>query len=258
MATTANAVAVRGRFVWYDLQTPDMQGAIEFYTKLFGWGTTPFDTPGGHPYTMWTLNGAPMGGVMLTPEKGQPAFWLAYVATPDVDATARDATRLGAKMIVPPKDIPSVGRFAIFEDPHGPAIAAFTASGEFPGHEGNPNVGEFGWAELATTDYEAAFTFYHTLFGWDRGASAPMGEPYGTYQMFARNGITIGGMYNKPAQMPAPPHWVQYVYVADVDQTAARAAALGGQVVWGPTTVSNGPRIAMFTDPQGAMVAIYR
>ena len=33
----------RGRFVWYDLMTPDPDAATEFYTKVAGWGTTPWD-----------------------------------------------------------------------------------------------------------------------------------------------------------------------------------------------------------------------
>jgi predicted enzyme related to lactoylglutathione lyase len=241
----------RGRFVWYDLQTPDPARAIEFYTKLFGWGTAPF----GEQYTMWTIDGSPMGGVMKEP--GVPPNWLAYIATPNVDATAADVTRLGGRLIVPPTDIPTVGRFTVFMDPQGPAIAAFTALNEFPGHEGEPLPLEFGWHELATGDYDLAFNFYHTLFGWERGAAAPMGEPYGNYQMFARSGVTLGGMYNKPEIMPAPFHWVHYVLVKDVDQIASRAAALGGTLIYGPTDVPGGPRIAMFTDPQGAMLAVY-
>jgi predicted enzyme related to lactoylglutathione lyase len=240
-----------GRFVWYDLQVPDPAVAIAFYTKLFGWGTAPF----GDTYTMWTLDGLPMGGVMKEP--GVPPNWLAYVATPNVDATAADITRLGGRLIVPPMDIPTVGRFSVFMDPQGPAIAAFTALNEFPGHEGEPHVNEFGWHELATGDYELAFNFYHTLFAWDRGVSAPMGEPFGNYQMFARSGVQLGGMYNKPETMPAPFHWVHYVFVKDVDQIASRAPTLGGQVIYGPTDVPGGPRIAMFTDPQGAMFAVY-
>jgi hypothetical protein len=196
-----------------------------------------------------------MGGVMKEP--GVPPNWLAYVATPNVDATAADVTRLGGRLIVPPMDIPTVGRFTVFMDPQGPALAAFTAQNEFPGHEGEPHPMEFGWHELATGDYELAFNFYHTLFGWNRGQAAPMGEPYGNYQMFDRGDVILGGMYNKPESMPAPFHWVHYVLVKDVDQIASRAQKLGATVIYGPTDVPGGPRIAMFTDPQGAMLAVY-
>jgi len=50
---------------------------------------------------------------------------------------------------------------------------------------------------------------------------------------------------------------VHYVFVKDVDQIASRVPPLGGQVIYGPTDVPGGPRIAMFIDPQGAMFAVY-
>jgi predicted enzyme related to lactoylglutathione lyase len=37
----------------------------------------------------------------------------------DPDATARKATELGGKVVVPPTDIPDVGRFATLADPQG-------------------------------------------------------------------------------------------------------------------------------------------
>jgi predicted enzyme related to lactoylglutathione lyase len=255
-AATTPATAVRGRFVWYDLQTSDPAAAIEFYTKLFGWGTAPFDTgPGAPSYTMWTIDGSPIGGIMQ--EANVPPNWLAYVATANVDATAADVTRLGGKLIVPPTDIPTVGRFTVFSDNQGPVLAAFTALNQPPGHEGEPHTNEFGFHELATGDYQLAFNFYHTLFGWDRGPAIPMGGDSGTYQMLGRNGLMIGGIYNKPETVPAPFHWVHYVLVDNVDRIAARVPTLGGKVMHGPMDVPNGPRLAMFTDPQGAMFAVY-
>jgi hypothetical protein len=49
----------------------------------------------------------------------QPHAWLPYVQVASADATAEKAKRLGAAIIVPPSDIPNVGRFAIFADPLG-------------------------------------------------------------------------------------------------------------------------------------------
>ena len=33
----------RGRFVWYDLMTPDPEGATAFYTKVIGWTLTEWE-----------------------------------------------------------------------------------------------------------------------------------------------------------------------------------------------------------------------
>ncbi len=35
----------RGRFVWFDLMTTEPEKAIEFYTKVVGWGTTQWEGP---------------------------------------------------------------------------------------------------------------------------------------------------------------------------------------------------------------------
>ena len=84
----------RGRFIWFDLMTTDPAKAVEFYTSVVGWGTTQWE--GSAPYTMWTSASVPIGGVMqLPPEAGAPPHWLAYISSPDVDATAQQAESLG-------------------------------------------------------------------------------------------------------------------------------------------------------------------
>ena len=89
----------RGRFVWYDLMTPDPEAAKAFYTAVAGWGTEAWENP-GMSYTMWTAGGKPMGGTMKLPDEavagGARPHWIAYVDVPDVDAAAARARELGA------------------------------------------------------------------------------------------------------------------------------------------------------------------
>jgi predicted enzyme related to lactoylglutathione lyase len=68
------------------------------------------------------------GGIMPMPPRGACALphWGSYVTVHDVDATARHAEVLGAKTLVPPTDIPNVGRFCTFQDPQGAVISAIT------------------------------------------------------------------------------------------------------------------------------------
>jgi predicted enzyme related to lactoylglutathione lyase len=247
----------RGRFVWHDLMTTDSKSAISFYTKVAGWGTETWDTGGGPPYTMWTANGTALGGVMDKPagNGGATPSWIAYVCVPDVDATAKQTVALGGSVYREPTDIPTVGRFAVIGDPQGAAIAVFTPKGKAQGHDGRANLGEFSWHELATTDYKAALEFYTTLFGWERGQAHDMG-PLGIYQLFERNGLMIGGMYNKPADMPFPPHWLGYIRVDSADRAAERVTKNGGTILHGPMEVPGGDRVAMCTDPQGGMFAV--
>jgi uncharacterized protein len=249
----------RGRFVWFELMTTDPAAAIDFYTRAIGWGTQVWEG-GSSPYTMWTAGERMLGGVWpLAPEAiagGARPHWLAYVETPDVDATLARACQLGAKLLREPMDIPAIGRFAVLSDPQGATFAPFTSAGTPNGHDGAPSELEISWHELATTDPKAAFAFYQELFGWDAMAAMDMG-PSGIYQMFGRKGVTQGGVYEKPAQMPGPPAWLHYVAVHDTHATAARVAELGGKLLNGPMEVPEGPWIAQLLDPQGAAFAIY-
>jgi predicted enzyme related to lactoylglutathione lyase len=54
-----------------------------------------------------------------------PPNWLVYFASDDVDATAAKAAKAGGKTIVPPGDIPDMGRFAVLADPQGAVFAIF-------------------------------------------------------------------------------------------------------------------------------------
>jgi hypothetical protein len=53
-------------------------------------------------------------------------MWGAYVTVADVDATAKTAEKLGGKLLMPPTDIPKVGRFCVIQDPQGAVINAIT------------------------------------------------------------------------------------------------------------------------------------
>jgi predicted enzyme related to lactoylglutathione lyase len=67
----------------------------------------------------------------------------------------------------------------------------------------------------------------------------------------------VGGMMEMPAEMKdAPPHWLPYFQVADVDAAVARASELGGKICNPPMDIPNVGRIAMIADPQGATFAV--
>ena len=110
----------RGRFVWYELMTSDPSAAQSFYTQLTGWTTKAGDVA-GQPYTEWVNGETHIGGVMQLPDEaeqqGAPPHWLGYVAVPSVDETLQQAEGLGAKKLVGPMDIPTVGRIAVLQDP---------------------------------------------------------------------------------------------------------------------------------------------
>ncbi|HEY8551037.1 MAG TPA: VOC family protein [Vicinamibacterales bacterium] len=257
-AAPATAPDITGRFVWYELMTTDVEKAAAFYTKALGWGLRNWEGP--MDYRLWLRGDTPVGGLMaLTDEMratGVPPSWLAYVGTADVDATLTKATELGAKTLVPPMDVPGVGRMAVLADPQGAAFAIYKPAGpEQPDAEPQPL--DFSWHELATTDEKAAFGFYSNLFGWEQKEAMDMGE-LGTYRMFGRpGGRMYGGMFNIGTEMKMPPNWGLYVMVDDLEAALERIKAGGGQVINGPMEVPGGDRIANCFDPQGAYFSVH-
>jgi hypothetical protein len=244
-----------GCFVWHDLMTSDPKAAEAFYTRVAGWGTQPWDGP--MPYTMWTANGAPLGGVLQLPPNAESSpHWLAYVSTPDLETTIAKSQSLGATLLMGPQDVTEVGRFAVLKDPQGASFAVYTPIKDESGHDRAPRRGEFSWHELATTDSEAAFEFYCALFSWESRGAFDMGSG-SMYRMYGRSGIELGGMYNQTAEMDGPPAWLHYILVDDVDEAANRVRETGGQVINGPMDVPGGDRIAQCLDPQGAMFAVH-
>jgi predicted enzyme related to lactoylglutathione lyase len=248
-----------GRFCWYDLMTSNPDGAKAFYTKIVGWGTDIWEG-GEQPYLMFTNADTPLGGVMSLPpelvEQKVPPHWLTYIYTPDVSESCAKAEKLGGKVMYPATDIPTVGTFAVLADPQGAVFAVFSSASEAPGSDAPPAKGQVSWHDLATTDHEAAWAFYSELFGWKKMEAMDMGGG-NMYQMFGRSEFPLGGMYNKPPEMPAPPNWLPYIMVDDVNASVEEIQQLGGQILNGPMEVPGGDLVAQCLDPQGAAFAIH-
>jgi hypothetical protein len=247
---------IRGRFIWYETLTTDVEGAKAFYGNLIGWGIQTW-TDLGEPYHMWTVGEQPIGGLMKMPDGAEaPPHWLGYIGTPDCAATTARAEELGAKVYVKNMEIPTVGTMSVLQDPQGAFFAAFTPA--TPGEPGSdpPGVGRIDWHELATTDVDAAFAFYSDLFGWEKMEAHDMGH-MGIYQEYGVGGFPLGGLYQKPADMPAPPHFLYYIRVEDLEDALGRIVPNGGTVVMEPTEVPGGDRVAVGLDPQGAAFALH-
>jgi len=115
--STPSAGPAIGEFCWNELLTSDLGAAGKFYSQLFGWKETPFHGP--VPYTVFRLGEKGVGGMMPQQQPGTPPLWLSYMNVADCDATAAQAQKLGAKLCMPPKDIPTIGRIAVLTDPQG-------------------------------------------------------------------------------------------------------------------------------------------
>jgi predicted enzyme related to lactoylglutathione lyase/AcrR family transcriptional regulator len=112
----------------------------------------------------------------------------------------------------------------------------------------------FIWHDLMTTDVNAAETFYAAVVGWDINDG---GMPDMNYRVLNAGKIGVGGIMGTVPGGP-PPMWTGYVYSADVDADAARAAKLGGTVCKTPEDIPGVGRFAVIADPGGAMINIFK
>jgi uncharacterized protein YndB with AHSA1/START domain/predicted enzyme related to lactoylglutathione lyase len=110
-----------GEVCWNELYALNTAAAGAFYSKLLGWATAAMPM-GGMDYTLFKANGSDVGGMMAVPAPGRPAHWVPYVNVLSVDATAKSAVDLGAKICAGPFDVPNVGRIAVLQDPEGAAF----------------------------------------------------------------------------------------------------------------------------------------
>lgn len=246
--------SIQGRFLWYELMTTDPGAAVNFYSKVIGWGTQDWENP-DMKYTMFTASEIPLAGVWkMTPEMaGMPPHWVAYVGTDDIAATVSRAKALGATVHIE-HEVAEVGKFAMLGDPQGATIALYQPDKD-PGVEEQPGPKDFSWHELATTDHRAAMRFYSELFGWGTQQEVDMGE-LGLYVLFGRGDRQYGGMFNMPPQIPVP-NWLLYVRVSGLNAALDRVRQNGGQVLNGPMEVPGGDLVAQCMDPQGAAFALH-
>ncbi len=246
-----------GNFCWFELATTDQAAAKKFYGGLFGW--TANDSPMGPDafYTMFQQRGKNVGAAYaLMPDQlkqGLPPHWGTYVAVANVDEAIAKAKTLGGTVLAGPMDVATHGRMVVLHDPTGAAISLWQANQ----HQGVGvwgEVGAFCWSELMDGDTAAATKFYTELFGWKTKVTEGAGFPYTHWQ---NDGADIGGMMAIMPQMgPMPPCWVNYVQVANCDETAAKATVLGGKVCMPPMDIPNTGRFTMLQDPQGAMLSV--
>lgn len=119
----AESCAKVGEFSWNELVTQDVKASGAFYSKLFGWQAENFGPT--DDYMLFKSGSSQVGGMMKCPMAGVPTHWLAYVTVANCDASVKNARGLGAKIVVEPKDIPTVGRIAVIIDPQGAAFGVF-------------------------------------------------------------------------------------------------------------------------------------
>jgi predicted enzyme related to lactoylglutathione lyase len=118
-----------------------------------------------------------------------------------------------------------------------------------------PPVGSIVWRDLTHEEAESLRDFYASVVGWEPKAH-DMGD-YDDYEMVAPStGETVAGIcHARGRNAKAPPQWLVYVSVEDVEASAARCLERGGRVLDGPRPLEGKP-FCVIEDPEGAVLAL--
>ncbi|HEY1737023.1 MAG TPA: VOC family protein [Methylovirgula sp.] len=242
-----------GRFVWYELMSPDMAASRAFYGEVVGW-TVRDASSFGMDYALFLAGDTPVAGLRFWPNEARPKdippYWLGYIRVDDVDVAAERFAQGGGEVHLPPTDIPNISRFSIVADPQKAVLALVKGAkqvNDLPADSGG--IGHIGWRELLAEDWEKEFAFYNATFGWQKAEGAL--DARTNYQSFSDGHATVGGMFNKLDDVPTS-IWLYYFHVRDIDASVKAVKARGGDVFYGPVALDAGGRIAHCRDSQGA------
>ena len=245
-----------GLFVWHEVGTSDLRAGGDFYAKMAGWKA---ETGTRTLLTSCSLRDANRKPAFIrlrnpsTPFRPPPS-WLSYIGTPDVDATERQAVELGGKVMVSAYNAPSVGRTAHLQDPQGASFAV--SSQEQRSRNKDPQLGDFSWHELLTTNWQTAFDFYSKLFGWEKMEAMDMGRRgHIRFSALAAHQLAACSIRGTAARRTALDSVRAWSLTRDARPTSAKE--LGATIAHGPSEVPGGDWVFTGIDPQGAMFAAH-
>jgi predicted enzyme related to lactoylglutathione lyase len=113
------------------------------------------------------------------------------------------------------------------------------------------------WVDTSQPDPEATLPFYRGLFGWEFENVMPEGSD-GKYFIGRIRGGDVAAVGSIPEDAPQMAVWNSHIWVANADETAAKARNAGGGVVMDPSDVMDAGRLAILTDPEGAVFGVWQ
>jgi uncharacterized protein len=117
--------------------------------------------------------------------------------------------------------------------------------------------GALCWLSLLVHDVAAAEEFYGTLLGWEFRPQPTATLP-GRSVMALLDGREVAGIGQRPPDRPPSASWTPHLASDDVDATAERVRHRGGTVGVGPLDMPGAGRLAVASDPSGAVFGILR
>jgi predicted enzyme related to lactoylglutathione lyase len=219
-----------GTPTWLDLHVPDVDAAMDYYGRVFGWEFTTGDLG-----VMCLLRGLPVAGL-----RQGTGGWRAHLATDDCDTTVKAVAAAGGTVVDTPHEVGDLGRAATVVDTAG-AVFGLWQGRAFPGCRLVNEPATLVRNDLVTGSPAPAREFYTAVFDFTLDGNPDLPEFDFTF-LRRPDGHEIGGIMGVPG---APSAWATVFEVDDTDATLARA---GSDVT--PEDTPYG-RSATLTDPQG-------
>jgi predicted enzyme related to lactoylglutathione lyase len=243
-----------GKFVWHDLVTDDLDKARRFYGGLLGWKFERSTHPLGGDYTLITLDGQYVGGMVRLEDPAEADYsrWLPYLSVADVDAAVRFAETAGGTAVVAPLELGNIGRAAAITDPQGAVVGLLRSRVGDPDDSIGPAAGRIVWDEMLAADQATAADFYGSLASLEVSTISRRG---GEYTLLRAQGRDRAGVMERPDPRVTP-LWLTYFAVDDVAAAARRVTELGGEVLLAPSPDLREGQMAVVTDPGGAILAL--
>lgn len=111
------------------------------------------------------------------------------------------------------------------------------------------------WVSLMVHGLAATQEFYGALFGWEFQPGPPQLGPYARALL---DGREVAGIGQLPPDRHLPIAWTPYLASNDVDLTADTVRLCGGTVGVGPLDAGEAGRLAICSDPAGAVFGVWQ
>ena len=241
------------RLVWAELLTSGRPADLAgFYAATLGW-TAEREGEGSEARMRLENQGRPVAGISFRRDVtvGMAlARWVGFLASDDVSDAARRAEAAGAKVLVPARDWPGQGTQAILADPEGATFGLIQRSAEAA-----PSNGDWAWPGLLAKDPFAASDFYAALLGYriadDRRTPLFVGD-----LLLISGGRPCAAVAALPGSSARVAGWVWFVRVAEIEEAVRRIQKEGGKILRKPGVDLMGGRLAVVSDPWGAVFGL--
>ena len=252
---------LQGNPIWFNLATPDAEGAKVFYGGLFGWEWADVPMSGGNTYHMAIRGDANIAGMyQQDPSDTFGSVWINQVFVEDAEDTAKRIETNGGEVLSAPTNADGWGVSAVVRTHEGAVFGLWQSLTGY-GADVFAEPGSVCWVEYHTQDLVAAKQFYSAVFGTSFDEiRIPLDDGSGsefTMTMLSINDEQMSCAFAELPDKSMPATWATYFMVEDIHSSLAKAQSLGGELVFGVMDVPPGS-FATIIDPQGVRFSLWQ